>query len=65
MEVRGRGLGLGPPKSRAGLRVVSLPAAVLPAIRVHMAEFVGSDEDALLFTTEAAGPSGGATSTSW
>jgi integrase len=32
-EVRGVGLVLGPPKSRAGLRTVALPAAALPAIR--------------------------------
>jgi integrase len=53
-ELRGVGLVLGPPKSRAGSRTVTVPAAVGPAIRQHLAAYVGQDPDALVFT----GPSG-------
>jgi integrase len=53
-EQRGVGLVLGPPKSRASRRIVSVPAAVLPAIREHLAAFVDNDPEAFVFT----GPSG-------
>lgn len=53
-EVRGAGLILGPPKSRAGRRTVSVPAAVLPAIRDHLAMHVDEERTALGFT----GPNG-------
>src|SRR4051794_20678661 len=36
-EQRGVGLVLGPPKSRASRRVVSVPAVVLPELREHLA----------------------------
>jgi integrase len=55
IEVRGIGLVLGPPKSRAGLRIVALPASVLPAIRDHMAD-VPDQPDALVFSTPAGKP---------
>ncbi|GAB7049372.1 tyrosine-type recombinase/integrase [Catenuloplanes indicus] len=50
VEQRGTGLVLGPPKSRAGLRTVTLPAVVLPKVRAHLAEFAGDDPDAFVFT---------------
>jgi integrase len=53
-EQRGVGLTLGPPKSRAGKRVVSLPAPVLASLRFHLAEYVGNDTEAFVFT----GPAG-------
>ncbi|AVT30917.1 site-specific integrase [Plantactinospora sp. BC1] len=53
-EVRGIGLVLGPPKSRAGVRTVSVPAAVMPALRDHLAAFVDDNPNALAFT----GPNG-------
>jgi integrase len=53
-EQRGVGLVLGPPKSRAGRRTVTLPGAVLPATRLHLDQYVGPDLDALVFT----GPTG-------
>ncbi|RKR89180.1 site-specific recombinase XerD [Micromonospora pisi] len=53
-EIRGAGLVLGPPKSRAGLRTVSVPAAILPALRTHLAAYVDDDPTALVFT----GPNG-------
>lgn len=53
-EVRGKGLVLGPPKSRAGVRTVSLPASVVAELVEHLAEFVGPEPTAPLFT----GPKG-------
>jgi integrase len=55
IEVRGTGLVLGPPKSRAGIRIVALPASVLPAVRAHMAD-VPDQPDALVFTTHSGKP---------
>ncbi|MFI6227175.1 tyrosine-type recombinase/integrase [Micromonospora echinospora] len=55
-EVRGVGLRLGPPKSRAGLRTVSVPAAILPALRDHLAGFVDDNPEALVFTTPTGKP---------
>ena len=55
-EVRGEGLIIGPPKSRAGRRTVSIPAVVLPAIRTHLATYVGTADDAFVFTGENGRP---------
>jgi integrase len=54
VEVRGRGLLVGPPKSRAGLRTVSIPATVVAALRVHLAEH--SSSGPLVFTTPSGTP---------
>jgi integrase len=54
IEHRGTGLTLGPPKSRAGKRTVSLPAAVLPAVGHHLATYTGEEDTAFVFT----GPTG-------
>jgi integrase len=40
---------LGPPKSRAGRRVVGIPDAIIPALREHLAVFVGPDPGSLVF----------------
>jgi integrase len=40
---------LGPPKSRAGRRVVGIPGVVIPALREHLAAFVQAEPDALVF----------------
>lgn len=53
VEHRGTGLVLRPPKSRAGLRTVALPAVVLPALRKHMRK-VPPRPEAFVFT----GPNG-------
>ncbi|GAA5176921.1 site-specific integrase [Rugosimonospora acidiphila] len=53
-EQRGVGLVLGPPKSRAGRRTVSLPPAIVSAVREHLAAHVDDDPDAFVFT----GPTG-------
>lgn len=52
VEVAGKGLVAGPPKSRAGSRTVIVPQAVRVEIVEHLAEFVKPDDDALLFTGE-------------
>jgi hypothetical protein len=41
---------LGPPKSRAGLRTVSLPSAILDEIAEHMRKYTGPGRDALVIT---------------
>lgn len=51
-EQRGKGLVLGPPKSRAGVRTVAIPAAILPTITQHMNTYVKDQPDAFVFTTE-------------
>ncbi|MGS2616860.1 tyrosine-type recombinase/integrase [Micromonospora sp. LZ34] len=43
-------LEFGPPKSAAGVRVVTLSAAALEALRAHLAEFTAADADAPVFT---------------
>ena len=55
-EIRGQGLVLGPPKSRAGRRTVSIPSVVMPAIRTHLDSYVGAAEDAFVFTGESGRP---------
>ncbi|MEV0216060.1 site-specific integrase [Micromonospora sp. ALFpr18c] len=40
----------GPPKSEAGNRVVTLPAAARTVLAEHLAEFVGEGPEALVFT---------------
>ncbi|MET8912426.1 site-specific integrase [Micromonospora sp. NPDC004551] len=55
-EVRGVGMVLGPPKSRAGRRAVSVPAAILPALREHLAAFVDDNPEALVFATPSGRP---------
>jgi integrase len=55
IERRGEGLSLGPPKSRAGLRTVTIPAAVLPAIREHLKSYVDDAPDAQVFAAASGG----------
>ncbi|HEX5404921.1 MAG TPA: site-specific integrase [Pseudonocardiaceae bacterium] len=52
VEVPGRGLIEGPPKSRAGVRTVIVPSAIRPEIVRHLTEFVQPGSDALIFTGE-------------
>ncbi|MGH3731244.1 MAG: tyrosine-type recombinase/integrase [Micromonosporaceae bacterium] len=51
-EVRGVGLTVGPPKSRAGARTVSIPPSLVPVLVQHMDAHVGPGADAFVFTTE-------------
>jgi integrase len=43
------------PKSDAGIRDVEIPPHLLPAIEAHLAQFVGPDDDALLFPAQHGG----------
>jgi integrase len=52
VEVPGRGLIEGPPKSRAGVRTVIVPSAIRPDIVGHLADYVKPAADALVFTGE-------------
>jgi integrase len=47
---------LGLPKSRAGLRTVSIPTAILPELAAHLAEHTQPGPDALVFTGVKGGP---------
>lgn len=42
-------LHLGPPKSAAGTRTVSLPPALIPDLRVHLERFVQPEDSAIVF----------------
>jgi integrase len=55
VEVPGKGLIAGPPKSRAGERTVIIPAAVRPDLVKHLDAYVKGDQLALLFTGERDG----------
>lgn len=55
-EVVGRGIVVGPPKSRAGVRTIAIPSAIRAEIVKHLMTYVDSDPNALMFT----GPKGGA-----
>ena len=43
------------PKSRASMRTVAIPAAILPAIRAHLDGCVGQSPDSLVFTGSRGG----------
>ena len=47
---------LGPPKSRAGKRVVGIPQAITPALEEHLRLYVKPDAEALIFTGVKGGP---------
>ncbi|WP_424534949.1 tyrosine-type recombinase/integrase [Sphaerisporangium viridialbum] len=62
------GLVLGPPKSKAGRRVVGIPKAIVPALREHLSTYVQDAPDALMFPGVKGGPlrrSGFNTRTRW
>ncbi|MEP6655500.1 MAG: tyrosine-type recombinase/integrase [Myxococcales bacterium] len=50
-EQRGKGMVLGPTKSRAGKRVVAIPAVILPQVGAHLDMYVNAEPDAFVFTT--------------
>lgn len=56
LEVGGEGLTLGPPKSRASIRTVSIPAALVTLLREHLELYCGSAPDALVFSLESGLP---------
>jgi len=47
---------LGPPKSKAGRRIVGIPAAIVPALREHLAIFARDEPGALVFPGVMGGP---------
>jgi integrase len=47
---------LGPPKSKAGRRVVGIPAAIIPVLSEHLSVFVKDEPGALLFPGVKGGP---------
>jgi integrase len=47
---------LGPPKSRAGRRIVGIPYAIIPALREHMTVFTGPEPGSLVFPGARGGP---------
>jgi integrase len=47
---------LGPPKSKAGLRVVGIPKAIRPVLQDHVSRFVGPAPAALVFPGAKGGP---------
>jgi integrase len=47
---------LGPPKSRAGRRVVGIPQAIIPVLREHLSVFVKPEPGALVFPGVMGGP---------
>jgi integrase len=55
-EQRGVGLVLGPPKSRAGRRALTLPPVVVTAVREHLTQFAGEDPESFIFTTPTGRP---------
>ena len=55
-------LDVGPPKSRAGLPVVSFPAGILPELHRHLDRFAGDGPSAWCSQTSTIGHSDGATS---
>jgi len=49
-ELKGRGIVVGPPKSRAGVRTLTVPDAIRWEIVKHLMEFTGPEPDVLVFT---------------
>ncbi|WP_433354190.1 tyrosine-type recombinase/integrase [Microtetraspora malaysiensis] len=46
---------VGPPKSRAGVRTIAFPSAIIPALRDHLDDFTDPEDDALIFTSARGG----------
>ncbi|SNR92861.1 hypothetical protein [Actinomadura mexicana] len=40
---------IGPPKSRAGLRTMALPQAIIPDLRRHLGNLTGPEPEALIY----------------
>lgn len=47
---------LGPPKSKAGVRTVTIPAAIVPHLTAHMDKYTKEEPHALVFTGLKGGP---------
>jgi integrase len=55
-QMRGGGFAFGPPKSRAGKRVVPIPDLIIPVIRWHLACFAEDGGEGLVFTSPTGMP---------
>lgn len=55
-EVRGKGLVVGPPKSRAGRRTVALPSSLGPVIEAHLTRYALPGAHGLVFTLRGGSP---------
>lgn len=55
-EVRGGGFAFGPPKSRAGKRVVTIPEVIIPVVQWHLTCFAEQGDEGLIFTSPAGKP---------
>lgn len=55
VELRGKAPQLGPPKSRAGMRIIGVPRQVVDMLRGHLDAYVDPGADSYVFT----GPKGG------
>ncbi|MGH3832275.1 MAG: tyrosine-type recombinase/integrase [Pseudonocardiaceae bacterium] len=56
VDLVGSGLVRTPPKSRAGARSITVPAAIRPELVAHLRDFVAPRTDALVFTMLRGGP---------
>ena len=54
-ELRDRSIIVGPPKTAAGRRTVSLPPHLVPTLAQHLDQWVGPEPDALVFTGDRGG----------
>lgn len=54
-HTKANGLTAGPPKTKAGVRVVTFHPTVIPRLQEHLNSFVKPDEDALLFPARMSG----------
>jgi integrase len=55
-EVKGKGIVVGPPKSRAGVRTITVPTAIRRELKEHLEKYAKAAPDSLVFT----GPKGAA-----
>jgi integrase len=55
-EALGTGRVVGPPKSAAGRRVLTVPDAIRPDLRLHLARFAAPGEQGLVFVGPRGGP---------
>ena len=54
-QIPGQGFIVGPPKTAAGIRVVTLPPFINDAVMTHLDEFTAPGDDALLFPAAGGG----------
>ena len=54
--LRDNSVGIGPPKTAAGRRIVAVPPHIVADLDAHLARYTGPDPDALVFTEPRGGP---------